>query len=515
MGGFRYIFLIFAVTLATAGCPETSPRKIETSCDLLDDALVFAHTRHLTRTTNAERFTRFAGALNRLYTQSGLPIVPSTPKSPDELAEICKTARMDFRNSRFKSFSEETLVLSILDIYLRSLDHHSRVEAREEDIEVPAMLGLRIDLQHMPPRIIEVIAGSAAHRAGIPENGLILSINQRDTTQLSPKDFAALKDELAPSNESLELVIEKQDGVVRTYNLAIEFFVESAVSSKLIPTDTGVVGYIRLRRFNRFEDKRALAEAVKSYQDASSVVSALILDLRDNPGGSVEGAAEVANHFVLNGGVFARFSDASGQVIHEEEFPYRVSRTWDGPLIVLVNWATRSAAELLAAALQDYGAVVVGESTFGQGTSHTGFDLGKEFGLNGKAQITDAYNHRPSGATTQLDGVEPDIKLNLSKRDPDAELFRESQYKSPNAIARPTYKIEPLRGFDSNIRTRSKKFLDGLRKFHGKLASKPTGKSKKKRKTKAYSNDLGIDTAAKIGEYWCSLENPDRCKAPR
>ena len=156
-------------------------------------------------------------------------------------------------------------------------------------------------------------------------------------------------------------------------------------------------------------------------------VDGVIVDLRNNGGGSLAEATDLTGLFIDKGPV-VQVRNASGQ-IEEEEDPHP-GMAWDGPLAVLVNRASASASEIFAAAIQDYGrGVIVGEPTFGKGTVQNLVDLDElahnEKPTYGEVKMTIAQFFRINGGSTQLRGVTPDISFPLTV---DASEFGESSY---------------------------------------------------------------------------------------
>jgi carboxyl-terminal processing protease len=156
-------------------------------------------------------------------------------------------------------------------------------------------------------------------------------------------------------------------------------------------------------------------------------VDGVIVDLRNNGGGSLAEATDLTGLFIDKGPV-VQVRNATGQV-EEEEDPHP-GMAWDGPLAVLVNRASASASEIFAAAIQDYGrGVIIGEPTFGKGTVQNLVDLDEvahnEKPEYGEVKMTIAQFFRVNGGSTQLRGVTPDISFPLTV---DATEFGESSY---------------------------------------------------------------------------------------
>ncbi|HSX58638.1 MAG TPA: carboxy terminal-processing peptidase [Tahibacter sp.] len=169
-------------------------------------------------------------------------------------------------------------------------------------------------------------------------------------------------------------------------------------------------------------------------------VDGVVIDLRNNGGGSLSEATELTGLFIDQGPV-VQVRSAQGRVEAEED--HQSGMIWDGPLAVMVNRGSASASEIFAAAIQDYGrGVIIGEPTFGKGTVQMLVDLDNaaqnEKPKYGELKMTSAQFFRINGGTTQLRGVVPDIAF------PDggeAKEFGESSY--PNAL--PWSSITPAR----------------------------------------------------------------------
>ena len=197
------------------------------------------------------------------------------------------------------------------------------------------------------------------------------------------------------------------------------------------------IGVISLPSF--YEDFAGRQKGVKDYKSATRDVARLLnglkqenvdsvlIDLRNNGGGSLTEAVELTGLFIDKGPVVQQ-RDASGGITVESDQQAGVA--WDGPLGVLINRGSASASEIFAAAIQDYGrGLIIGEPSFGKGTVQSMVDLDRvaknakpQFG---KLKMTVAQFFRINGGTTQLRGVTPDI---LFPADSDAHSYGESSF---------------------------------------------------------------------------------------
>ncbi len=202
---------------------------------------------------------------------------------------------------------------------------------------------------------------------------------------------------------------------------------DSAAKAKVYSVTTGegkrLVGVITLPSF--YEDTAALQKGDKDYRSAARDVAKLLLDLkaqkvdgvlvdlRNNGGGSLREAVELTGLFVGKGPV-VQTRDAKGDITVSKNTDTGLA--WNGPLGVLINRASASASEIFAAAVQDYGrGLVIGESSFGKGTVQTVASLDRiaknATPVFGELKMTIAQFFRVNGGTTQLRGVTPDIRL--------------------------------------------------------------------------------------------------------
>ncbi|QOY96381.1 carboxy terminal-processing peptidase [Massilia sp. UMI-21] len=216
---------------------------------------------------------------------------------------------------------------------------------------------------------------------------------------------------------------------------------EQAAKKSIIEVkDGGVkrrVGVISLPTF--YLDFEARRRGDKDYRSATRDVARILaelkkekvdnvlIDLRNNGGGSLTEAIELTGLFIDKGPVVQQ-RDAQGRI--EVESDQQAGLAWDGPMGVLINRGSASASEIFAAAVQDYGrGLVIGEPSFGKGTVQTLIDLDRfspaEKVRYGELKMTIAQFFRINGGTTQLRGVTPDIKLPVLA---DLDSFGESSY---------------------------------------------------------------------------------------
>ncbi|WP_136796911.1 carboxy terminal-processing peptidase [Desulfosediminicola sp.] len=282
-------------------------------------------------------------------------------------------------------------------------------------------------------KVVRIIPGSASARQGQLEvEDIILQVAEGadepvDVTDMRLRDAVRLI--RGPKGTEVRLTVRKPDGVkdivpiTRDVVQIEETFVKSAVIDGL---DDDKIGYLHIPSFYRDFEKngsqggrnssddtrRALAELVEQNVDG------VILDLRNNGGGALVDAVEIAGFFVDHGPmVMVKNSNGAQRIL--EDTSYGVE--YEGPLVVLVNKFSASASEIVAAALQDYGrAIIMGDPyTHGKGTVQTIIDLNDNIPLLhlrkyddlGALKVMIQKFYRVNGGSTQWKGVEPDIVL--------------------------------------------------------------------------------------------------------
>jgi len=202
-----------------------------------------------------------------------------------------------------------------------------------------------------------------------------------------------------PRGTSVDLtILSRDDTMPRVVTIVRDVIPVHTV--KLFEIDPGVL-LIRLTSFkeNTMDDLR---EAFKKNGDAT--YTGLILDLRNNPGGLLNKAVEVADAFLTEGRIVYTEGKTS-----QSEMNFEASRTVldsDTPMVILINAGSASASEIVAGALQDHNrALILGEQTFGKGSVQTIIPLSDGSGI----KLTTALYYTPNGRSIQAKGIEPDI----------------------------------------------------------------------------------------------------------
>lgn len=256
------------------------------------------------------------------------------------------------------------------------------------------------------------IEGTPGERAGLKSGDLIIKIDGQDTSELD-QDQAVSMIRGVPGSQVTLLVYQSAEHAEKDFVLTREVIDVPSVTSKMVENQPEI-GYIALAQFHT-ESPREIAAAVQELQ--SQGAQALILDLRDDTGGDFEAAIGIADLFLGQQDIVSEVPANGQEVVHSG---HEQSSDCKLPLVLLTNYYSASASEVLAAALQDNDrAVLVGTNTFGKGVIQNIFPL-----FNGGAlKVTTEKYLTPDGRDIDGKGIAPDYEVkNDNGSDIDAQL---------------------------------------------------------------------------------------------
>ncbi len=285
-------------------------------------------------------------------------------------------------------------------------------------------IGARLQKKPEGAKIVEIISGGPIWREQSLEVGdEILKVGQQGE---EPIDIVGMRLDDAiklikgPKGTTVDLTVRRVDGSIEEVSITRDVVVleESYAKSATVEKEERKYGIIHLPKFYvDFEDyteRNAATDVAKEVERLKEEgIEGLVLDLRDNGGGSLKTVVEMAGLFIKDGPIVQVRSSGKRKEVHEDK-DERIQ--WDGPLVILVNELSASASEILAAAMQDYKrAVVIGSrQTFGKGTVQNVIPLdnivrSNEHGDLGAIKLTTQKFYRINGGSTQLEGVKSDI----------------------------------------------------------------------------------------------------------
>ena len=263
-------------------------------------------------------------------------------------------------------------------------------------------LGIVIGMKDDAIQVISPIDDTPAYRAGIQAGDLIVKIGDKPVRDMTLEDGVKLM--RGEPDTNIQLTIIRKNTKPFVVNITREIITITSVKGYLLEKD---IGYIRISSFQNPTVgllKETLARLVK---ENDRYLESLVLDLRNNPGGVLDGAVDVANLFI----------DKKGLVVYTEgripssNLKFKTEPgdiMLNSPIVVLINKGSASASEIVAGALQDHKrAVIMGSTSFGKGSVQTIIELEGGYGL----KVTTARYYTPSGRSIQAKGIEPDIAL--------------------------------------------------------------------------------------------------------
>ena len=356
-------------------------------------------------------------------------------KALPELEQEARTASLNSLNELYNYIEErnrEDWFSVYLNAILAEFDPHTFYFAPEDKERFDANMsgkfegiGARLQKKMDVVTIIEIISGGPAWKQNKLEAGdQILKVQQDDGEPSVNIVGMRLEDAVklikGPKGTNVILTLKKVDGTIEDLTIPRDVveLEEVFAKSSTVTKDGKKFGLINLPQFYVNMDdynKRNAATDVKLEIERlkKEGVEGLVLDLRNNGGGSLQTVIDMAGLFIKEGPIVqVKTTGGQKEVLRDKD----KSITWDGPLVILVNENSASASEILAAAMQDYKrALVIGsKQTFGKGTVQTVLDLNRMVRNNtsgdmGALKYTIQKYYRIDGGSTQLEGVKSDV----------------------------------------------------------------------------------------------------------
>ncbi len=349
-------------------------------------------------------------------------------KSRKEIAENKK----DFYES-IKDLKREDYFSVFLNTIVENFDPHTYyfapVAKDRFDTQMSGQfqgIGARLQKKNGEIRVTDIISGGPAWRNDELKAGdVIQKVKQEDEEEPLNVVGMRLPDAIefikGPKGTKVTLTVKtKLDGSTKDITIErdiVELEEVYAKSSK-VEKDGVNYGLINLPKFyfdmENYKEKNAATDVKKEIiRLKQEGIEGLVIDLRNNGGGSLKTVVDIAGLFIKEGPVVQVASNGDTPEVLEDRDP---SIVWDGPLVILVNEISASASEILAAAVQDYGRGIIigGKQTYGKGTVQNVVDLNKwvrnnQSGDLGALKVTTQKFYRVDGGSTQLEGVKSDV----------------------------------------------------------------------------------------------------------
>ncbi|MCF8179462.1 MAG: S41 family peptidase [Sulfuritalea sp.] len=339
---------------------------------------------------------------------------------------------------------DKTLITHAISGMLANLDPHSAYLDADsfKDLQVSTQgefggLGIEVGMEDGFVKVVSPIEDTPAYKAGLKPGDLIIKLDDTLVKGLTLSD-AVKKMRGKPKTQLRLTVVRKGEAKPFEVTLTREIIKVQSVKSKLLETG---YGYLRVTQFQEETTSdvvKHLGKLMKADKDAKGEgIKGLVLDLRNDPGGLLNGAVGVSAAFlqpkILVTSTDGRTDDAKRRYLASRE-DYQRGRRDDFmkklpafaktvPMIVLVNGGSASASEIVAGALQDHKrAVVMGTQTFGKGSVQTVLPLSN----NAAIKLTTARYYTPSGRSIQAKGITPDIIVEETENGGSRERVREA-----------------------------------------------------------------------------------------
>lgn len=385
---------------------------------------------------------------------------------PDEINGLPLDQLRNFSDifSRIKSdyvetVDDKTLLENAIRGMLSGLDPHSTYLNPDEYQELRigtsgqfGGLGIQVGMEDGFVKVISPIDDTPAFHAGLEAGDLIIRLDEQPVKGMTLNDAVKLMRGAPGSDIKLTVVREGKDKPM-TFVVTRDIINVQSIKSRML--DPGY-GYVRITNFQSKTGRDLITAIDKLKAENKASLKGLVLDLRNNPGGVLNAAADVSDAFIDSG----KLVYTEGRIENSHfEFDAKPGDIMNkAPIVVLINGGSASASEIVAGALQDHHrAVVMGSKSFGKGSVQTIQELRN----GGAVKITTARYFTPSGRSIQGDGITPDIlldKFKLTKLEEDDSSTRIKEADLSNHLSNPTKTDDEI---EKSAKSQSEKNKDG------------------------------------------------------
>ena len=325
-------------------------------------------------------------------------------KKIDLFGEVLEKINKEYVDEINQSESMDSAInglLQSLDPYSAYMSPEIFQEMQTETSGEFGGLGIEVSMEAGVVKVISPIDDTPASKAGIKAGDYIVKINN---IQVQGKSLSEAVDLMrGPVGSGIELTVRRR-GVKKalTFNITREIIEVQSVKSDLLDNN---IGYIRLTSFNDNSSQQIKKQIKKLKKNEN--LKAFILDLRNNPGGLLSQAIKISDFFLENGEIVSTKSRKKSE--NKRWFAKKGDITDGKTLLVLINYGSASASEIVAGALKDHKrAIILGESSYGKGSVQSIIPLKNK----GAIRLTVAKYYLPSGDSISEVGVRPDIEVN-------------------------------------------------------------------------------------------------------
>ena len=325
-------------------------------------------------------------------------------KKIDLFGEVLEKINKEYVDEINQSESMDSAInglLQSLDPYSAYMSPEIFQEMQTETSGEFGGLGIEVSMEAGVVKVISPIDDTPASKAGIKAGDYIVKIND---IQVQGKSLSEAVDLMrGPVGSDIELTVRRR-GIKKAliFNITREIIEVQSVKSDLLDNN---IGYIRLTSFNDNSSQQIKKQIKKLKKNEN--LKAFILDLRNNPGGLLSQAIKISDFFLENGEIVSTKSRKKSE--NRKWFAKKGDITDGKTLMVLINYGSASASEIVAGALKDHKrAIILGESSYGKGSVQSIIPLNNK----GAIRLTVAKYYLPSGDSISEVGVRPDIEVN-------------------------------------------------------------------------------------------------------
>ena len=338
-----------------------------------------------------------------ISTKTSISVENNVYKKIDLFGEVLEKINKEYVEEINQSESMDSAInglLQSLDPYSAYMSPEIFNEMQTETSGKFGGLGIEVGMESGVVKVISPIDDTPASRAGLKAGDYIVKIND---TQVQGKTLSEAVDLMrGPVGSGIELTVRRRgEKKALTFNIIREIIQIQSVKADILKEN---IGYLRLTSFNENSGQQIEKEIRKLEKNDN--INSYILDLRNNPGGLLSQAIKISDFFLNNGEIVSTKSRKKSE--NRKWFASKGDLTNGKTLIVLINYGSASASEIVAGALKDHKrAILLGENSYGKGSVQSIIPLKND----GAIRLTVAKYYLPSGKSISEVGVSPDIEI--------------------------------------------------------------------------------------------------------